>query len=471
MPFVDRLVGWASGCPERTAVVIDDQRLSFGELYRRALDLRLPESAAFPAGRMIAVDLGNIVDFVVALTAIIGRGCTAAVLDTAWPAPVRLAVFEQLGPVAVLGSGVPGPQESGELTDGDSARIFYCGFTSGTTRTPKAFIRTVGSWQRSLERSTRHFGTAPGDSVLVPGPLSSSLSLYALAECLFAGATFHGQTAPDTESALDLLAHGGITQLVAVPSQLRMLTSRAGAGWPSVRTVISGGAKLTDEDALAIRHLAPNAAVHEYYGASELSFVAARQAAPGNEPQLVGAAFPGVKLRIGSLTDDGPAPAGQRGLIWVRSDMACSGYLIGDDGLSFRRDGDWATVGDIGWLDDEGQLHVAGRTSDMIITGGFNVYPHEIEDVLHTHGLDAVVVGVPDRLRGTAITAVIRNEGPPGQTAGALRGLCAGELAPFKVPRRFYWLQEWPLQHGGKISRPELVRAIETAEAGIHVLG
>lgn len=476
MPFVDRLVHWANECPDRAAVVLDGQRLSYAELRRRALDLCLPEPAAFPGGRMVAVDLGSTVDFVVAITAIIGRGCAAAVLDPAWPDHVRTAALEQLGIGTVVTlTGQPDWGDSGgrtrELTDSDSDRVFYCGFTSGTTRTPKAFARTVGSWRRSLERSTRHFGTASGDSVLVPGPLSASLSLYALAECLYAGATFYGQPAPDTAEALELLSVGGITQLVAVPSQLRMLGLRARHGWPFVRTVISGGAKLGDDDVLAIQRLAPAAVLHEYYGASELSFVAAGLAATGDGPRLVGAAFPGVELRIESLNNAGAAAVGEPGIIWVRSDMTCQGYLAGDDGISFRRDGDWATVGDVGWLDDSGQLHVAGRSSDMIVTAGFNVYPHEIEDVLRTYGLDAVVVGLPDGLRGTSVAAVIHSSGPPDQTAGKLRELCAGELAQYKVPRRFYWVREWPRQHGGKISRRDLVEAIETAGAGIHVLG
>jgi long-chain acyl-CoA synthetase len=482
MPFVDRLVDWAGRFPDRDAVVIDGERLSYAELCRRAARLRLPAPAGVPLPRqLVALDLGSTLDFAVAFTAVVGRGRAAAVLDPAWPAGVRAAALDGLEPgCAIAGSGLAGLEGPAgspeELAVGDPRDVFYCGFTSGTTRIPKAFVRTVGSWQRSLERSTAYFGTAPGDRVLVPGPLSASLSLYALAECLYAGATFFGQSKPDTAAALELLSGGGITQLVAVPSQLRMLGRRAREPWPAVRTIVSGGAKLGEGETAAIQRLAPKAAVYEYYGASELSFVAARLAAPGAGPQLVGRPFPGVELRIGSPAGDGSAAAAAGsapapGTIWVRSDMVCQGYLAGDDGLSFRREGDWATVGDYGWLDEDGQVHVAGRSSDLIVTGGFNVYPHEIEEVLRSRGCDAVVVGLPDGLRGRTVAAVIRTDGPPGFTAKALRGLCARELAPFKVPRRFYWVREWTPGHAGKTSRPDLVRAIEAGERGVHLLG
>ncbi|MFD1211368.1 class I adenylate-forming enzyme family protein [Arthrobacter sp. GCM10027362] len=478
MPFVDRLVDWAARCPDRDAAVIDGQRLSYAQLCRRAAGLRLPEPDGGSLPELVALDLGNTLDFVVAFTAVVGRGRIAAVLDPAWPDPVRAAALDRLGPGAVFtGANFATPEGSAgspaALADGGPGRLFYCGFTSGTTRMPKAFVRTVGSWQRSLERSTAYFGTAPGDRVLVPGPLSASLGLYALAECLYAGATFYGQTAPDTAAALDLLTTGTATRLVAVPSQLRMLGLRARSPWPSVRSVVSGGAKLGGEEVGVLHRLAPGAAVHEYYGASELSFVAARLATPGAGPHLVGRPFPGVELRIGSPDGGGAGDAAGRGpgTIWVRSDMVCQGYVAGDDGISFRREGQWATVGDYGWLDADGQLHVAGRSSDMIVTGGFNVYPHEIEEVLRSHGCDAVVVGLPDASRGRSVAAVLRSDGPPELTAGALRGLCAGELAPFKVPRRFYWVREWPRGHGGKTARAVLARAIEAGDADVRIVG
>ncbi|NKX49238.1 AMP-binding protein [Arthrobacter deserti] len=476
MPFVDRLVDWAGRVPDRDAVVIDGQRLSYAELCRRAACLRLPgDGNRSGPHRPVALELGNTIDFVVAFTAVVGRGRTAAVLDPAWPAPVRAAALEGLEPDCVITHGaMPGPEGpadgAAELADGDPGRVFLCGFTSGTTRM-KAFARTVGSWQLSLQRSTAYFGTGAGDRVLVPGPLSASLSLYALAECLYAGATFCGRSTPDTAAALGLLSGGAVTHLVAVPSQLRMLGLRAVAPWPSVRTVVAGGAKLGGTETDAIRRLAPGAAVYEYYGASELSFVAARPAAAGSGPQLVGRPFPGVEVRIGSPQEGGSAAAGVPGTIWVRSDMACRGYLAGDDGLSFRREGGWATVGDYGWLDEDGQLHVAGRTSDLIVTGGFNVYPHEIEDVLRSHGCDAAAIGLPDGLRGHCLAAVIRSDGPPALSAGTLRSLCARELAPYKVPRRFYWVREWAHGHAGKTSRPALVRAIEAGDSNVHLLG
>ena len=168
---------------------------------------------------------------------------------------------------------------------------------------------------------------------------------------------------------------------------LRLLSERGLAGGvdaSGIRSIICAGSKLDARTLEAARRWAPNATIFEYYGASELSFVSGAGLRPGEPVEPggtgIGKPFPGVEIRI--LDDDGAElPDGSDGNICVRSGMVSNGYLWGDDGQALRCFDGWYTVGDQGYLAD-GTLHMLGRRSDMIITAGTNVYPHEVEMAL-----------------------------------------------------------------------------------------
>jgi len=495
MPILTSVQRWADSHPDRPAVVVDGAGLSYAELSDR-VQVRLAGTGqnTRDEASLTVISPANGLDAVVhLLAAVSGSGCVA-ILDPQWPDSRRAEIDALLNGWAPAGgltdaagsaahptktpagapSAAPAVQPAARgLADGPAGSTFLVGFTSGTTALPKAFTRSRASWQRSLERSPEVLHLTSSDRTLAPGPLSASLNLYALFESLHAGGSFHTLGRFDLAAALASLQNDRITRLVAVPSVLRMLAGRvsaAGGVNRELRCIVSGGAALDAATTRLLQRWAPAATIVSYYGAAELGFVAAASVAPGEagapEENAVGQPFPGVQVRICD-DDSRPVAAGQAGIIQVMSDYVCDGYLWGDDGVAFERIAGWSTVGDRGFLDASGVLHVLGRRSDMIQTAGTNVYPQEVEALLQAvPGVHAAVVtGCPDPVRGARVVAAVIAD--PGLAAETLLGACAAGLAGGHRPREYYRLSELPVTTAGKVSRGVLARWIAEGDSRV----
>ncbi|HSN37518.1 MAG TPA: AMP-binding protein [Arthrobacter sp.] len=487
MPFLDRLQRWANDRPDATAVVVAGQRLSWEELRDTAASL-----VSGPAAVTVLAE-ENSLHFAAAFAAAVAGERQCAVLDPTWPQELQERIRARIrdtapssapaspqdaGPVAGQNTGPAAAGGSGlELVDGPPGSAFLIGMTSGTTSVPKAFTRSRRSWRQSFEASVEFFGLHADDRTLAPGPLAASLNLYALAECLYAGSEFHTLAQFDVGDAHTAVSHDGITRLILVPTALRLLSERGlsgGVDASGIRSIICAGSKLDARTLDAARRWAPNATIYEYYGASELSFVSGAGLPPGKGPEgratAIGKPFPGVEIRI--LDDDGVRlPEGIDGNISVRSGMVSNGYLWGDDGQALQSFDGWHTVGDQGYLDN-GTLHMLGRRSDMIITAGTNVYPHEIELALASvPGVAAAVAaGLKDDLRGQKVVAgIVPSHG--GVTATQLKAGIEDVLARNKRPLEYFALAELPLTDRGKLSRELLLDWIMCSDARIRRLG
>ncbi|WP_230011683.1 class I adenylate-forming enzyme family protein, partial [Microbacterium sp. Bi128] len=448
MPFLDRLQRWADDRPDETAVVVSGEHLSWSALRDNA-------AALVPSAPAITVlSEQNSTHFAIAFAAAVAGERQCAVLDPAWPQQLQDGITARIaGSETGPARAVPGPDPF--LVDGPPETSFLVGLTSGTTSVPKAFTRSRRSWQESFEASIEFFALTQDDKSLAPGPLAASLNLYALAECLYAGAEFHSLDHFDVGAAHAAVSHDGITRLVLVPTMLRLLSERGltgGVDASGIRSIICAGSKLDARTLEAARRWAPNATIFEYYGASELSFVSGAGLRPGEPVEPggtgIGKPFPGVEIRI--LGDDGAElPDGSDGNICVRSGMVSNGYLWGDDGQALRCFDCWYTVGDQGYLSD-GTLHMLGRRSDMIITAGTNVYPHEVEMALASvPGVAAAVAaGMLDDLRGQRVVAgVVPSHG--AVTATQLRSGIDDVLARNKRPLEYFVLTALPLTDRG----------------------
>lgn len=469
MPFLNRLQRWADDRPDSTAVVVSGQGLSWEQLRDDA-------AALVPAAPAVTVvSEVNSLQFAVSFAASVAGERRCAVLDPTWPQPLQDAIRDR---IRAAFPGAAGPPTGGpDLSDGPDGLPFLVGLTSGTTSVPKAFTRTRRSWQQSFDASIEFFGLTAEDKTLAPGPLAASLNLYALAECLYAGSEFHTLKHFDVGDAHTAIVHDGITRLVLVPTMLRLLSERGVAGGvdaSGIRSIVCAGSKLDTRTLEAARRWAPNATIFEYYGASELSFVAGAGLRPGEQPRLggtgIGQPFPGVEIRI--LDASGaPVPDGTDGNVCVRSGMVSDGYLWGDDGEALQCFDGWYTVGDQGFLSG-GTLHLLGRRSDMIITAGTNVYPHEVELALASvPGVaSAVAAGLVDDLRGQrVVAAVVPSHG--GVSATQLKAGVEDVLARNKRPLEYFALSELPLTDRGKPSRQLLLDWIAAGDPRIRRLG
>lgn len=342
---------------------------------------------------------------------------------------------------------------------------FLINFTSGTTSLPKAFSRSRRSWRSSLENGETLFGLAAAPVTLFPGPLAHGIGLYCLNETLYAGGTFYSMGRWQPAAALTLIAQRQIARLVVVPTMIsglaRAASEASNVSLPTLKQLLSAGAKLELNHYRQARALFPLATMQEYYGASELGFIAVNTLDDDDisaSLESVGQAFPGTRL---SIRDDRGEilPPGQPGTIWLASEQIINGYLWGDDGQAFVQRPWGATVADIGWLDAQQRLHVIGRRGNMILSGGNNIYLAEIESVIKSLPgvIEAVVIAVDDGDAGQQAVAIVEGSATCLQT---LPQLCRQRLAKYKLPRHYFRTESWPLTASGKIRRADLAERI-----------
>lgn len=353
----------------------------------------------------------------------------------------------------------PGADVAPPRRDPGPGDVFYVGFTSGTSGVPKAFMRSHRSWWESFERFSAA-SPLPEGRVVVPGGMSSSHFLFGALHALHEGA--HVELRDGVEGG----CHGAQAPaaMYVVPTMLAMAVRSGSLGGTPPRRLYCAGARLEAAVLAGVRSAFPGSTVVEYYGASELSFVTLRRDGDVTPPGSVGRPFPGVEVDVRG--DDGvPVAEGETGTIHVRSPLVFAGYRGGaPPGATGPAEGGWLTVGDRGRVDADGYLWVDGRGSALIITGGANVQPEEVEEVVASApGVDAaVVVGLPDPTWGQVVCAAIVPGGGPPRRAD-LRTHVASRLSPHKRPRRYVVLHDpVPIGRTGKVDR-DAVRALVDA--------
>ena len=433
---------------------------------------------------------------------------------------VAVTVGDHVAPAltGTAGAGAPGPPPGGTTPAvADGASAFYVGFTSGSTGRPKGFVRSHHSWRASFAASDV-FGIGAGEHVLAPGPLEHSLFLYAAVHALSVGATVHLRERFEAAAVLDALARRPITRVYLVPTMLTSLlraAERAGRPrFPRVRTVLCSGARWPAASLDRLAALFPHAEAVDFYGASETSFISMRRLVPagratsddgapgrsgnasaprhgGNESASgrngnigddtgegdrgdtgddgrtgdesaagsdVGRPFPGVEVAV-RRGDGTAAMAGEPGRLWVRSDMLFAGYLDADAEWDA---GGWLTVGDLARVDTDGRLHLLGREHGMLVCGGVNVFPEEIEGVLTElpEVAEAAVTGIPHDHWGDMICALVRWHDGRTLPRGDLRAHCRARLDRAKQPQRWLQIADLPRTPAGKIARDVLAQRL-----------
>lgn len=326
----------------------------------------------------------------------------------------------------------------GMIIDQDARTILTQ--TSGSTGTPKIIRRSHASWTASFAQNARLFQIGAGTRVAIAGALTHSLTTYALCETLAIGGV--AVMLGDRMSRDRLSALNDASVLYATPTFLRLIAAMA-PPLPDLRHVVTGGGILTGGERAALAHIAPEAQVHEFFGAAETSFVTL--STPDTPTGSVGRAYPAVRITIAD--GDTALPAGQIGAIWVDGPYLFDGYDSGGDGQTLRGPMG-VSIGEMAHLDAGGFLYLAGRAARMVTVGDVNVFPERVEGALRviTGVTDAAVVAVPDRLRGHRLIAWVEGAGDPDVVRDALRGA----LPPAFVPARIHMIDALPRLPAGK---------------------
>jgi acyl-CoA synthetase (AMP-forming)/AMP-acid ligase II len=354
------------------------------------------------------------------------------------------------------------PAEAGVERD-DPLWFFY---TSGTTGRPKAAVLTHGQMGFVI---TNHLadllpGTTEHDVSLIVAPLSHGAGIHLLTQVARGAASvlLAGEKL-DPEEALALVARHRVSNMFTVPTILKLLVDHpavAAHDHASLRHVIYAGAPMYREDQRrALRALGP--VLVQYFGLGEVTgnITVLPPAWHSEDDALMpvgSCGFPRTAMEVAVLGPDGAElPAGETGEIVTRGPAVFAGYFENEEANAKAFAGGWFHTGDLGHRDARGLIYITGRQSDMFISGGSNVYPREIEELLLTvPGVaEAAVVGVPDPTWGEVGIAVVVPA--PGATLAAedVLGALAGRLARYKHPRRCVVWDELPKSGYGKVPK------------------
>ena len=343
----------------------------------------------------------------------------------------------------------------------DEENLFYMGFTSGTTGTPKAFARSHLSWIKSFSSSRNDFESLGTDHVLIPGALVNSHFLYGAMSTLYFGGAVYLLNTFSPAKALEWIERFPVNVVYTVPTMSEALVAQNVQVEQPIK-IISSGAKWNEVSKDKLRQQFLNITMFEFYGASELSFVTYLNDTWNQEnPSSVGKVCEGVNLQIRDA-DGQNVKNGVIGKIYVKSPLVFAGYVQPNTDVlhAFQDEEGWMTIDDVGYVDDEGFLYLVGREKNMIICGGENVYPEEVEAVLskHPHVKEVAVMGMEDSYWGQVPVAFIRGN----VTKRELQKLCRNYLSTFKYPQKWIFVDEFSHTSSGKISRPALKNLLLT---------
>jgi len=457
---------------EAVAFVHDGRTTTHAELEASANRLaRAYAQLGVVEGDFVTIALPNGIEFVQSLFACWKLGATPQPVSPGLPQQERDAIIELVDPKLIVGaqaglqegrtilaSGFDASGEDSEILPDHVSRYRMAVCSGGSTGRPKVIVDHIPA---ELDPEAAFHGLGPGASILVPGPLYHSGPLINCLTILLGGGKVVIMSRFDAAEALDLIAENRLQLAIFVPTMLLRIWKlpeerRNGVDLSSIHRVISSSASLPDWlQREWIDWIGPDR-VWEAYGGSERiggTIISGREWL--KKPGSVGRVSEGRKLKI--VDPDGkPLPPGKVGDIYCLppGGPGSTYHYLGAEPQ--RLEDGWETLGDMGYLDDDGYLFLADRRTDLIISGGSNVYPAEVEGAIESHPgvLSCAVIGLPDEDLGATVHAIVQATVPID--ADELRAYLRDRLVRYKIPRSFEFVAYALKDDGGKVRRGAL---------------
>jgi acyl-CoA synthetase (AMP-forming)/AMP-acid ligase II len=507
----DRLVGMAIGLrrwgmtpaavyamntardPGRLAVIDERESVSYAEIDRRSSIVAMALGAlGIGAGDPVALLARNSAAFVVAQVAASKLGADVLYVNTGFAGPQLAEVIRSENAAAIIADDefapllddvAPSlPRLTAWVDDGGAPARSIAGLVDAAESRPVPSLPSPRHEGRHVILTSGTTGKPKGAARGAPSPFLGAIGAVALLDAIpyrargttmLAAPAFHAWGLGnlmigmllqstlvmtrrfDPAVALTLVEEHRADTLVAVPVMCqRLLEVESTADTSSLRVVAISGSALAPS--LATRFMARFGDVlYSLYGSTEVAFVSV--AGPADlhaDPTTAGRVLRGVTVRLVD-SDDNEVPPGEVGRIFAGSAMSFDGYTSGEDKPRLGR---LASIGDVGRLGDDGRLYIEGREDDMIVSGGENVFPAEVEEALlqHRDVADVAVVGVPDEAFGQALVAHVVRRAGSTPTEDDLRAHVKAQLATYKVPRAVVFHEELPRNETGKVIKRAL---------------
>jgi len=478
--------------PEKTFLILGNQGITFAGMNRLAASGCgvIMRFKPLKPGDKVGILMANGLPNVASLLSLMRMGLVAVPLNTRltkpelkWQVdnadcrlvlcdPSTIAQADGLG-VAALEmrqlSFTDSPSEYSEYGAMDLAEDFAIVHTSGTSGRPKAAVLTYGNIYHSAQASALNLGAKQDDRWLCVLPLYHLGGLSIILRSLIYGTAIDLMPAApfDLHAVNQKLSDNPVSLVSLVPTMLqRLLEARTRPWHHRLRLVLLGGEAPSPE--LLQRCIAEGIPIATSYGLTETAsqVATARPELVYRKPGTVGKALKQTQVRI--IDEQGEdAAANSAGEVLVKGGSVMRGYYNDPEATAKAlRDG-WLHTGDIGYLDQDGDLFILQRRVDLIVSGGENIYPAEVEAVLRQHPAvaESVVLGLPDPEWGQRVAAVIETRAGQSPSADSLMSFAREKLAGYKVPRRIAFVDALPRTASGKIQRREARKVFDSDEA------
>lgn len=479
------LLDWAFSQPDKLCLVSDLRSYTFQEVSEGIVAVASMLAGEVGIGTKVGLYIDSTPNFIVYQYAVYYLGGIVMPLNRAMKESEVSEVAELVGlrlvisdvPVALLAGTLnivladefdiplstgPVPQPA-HLAPDDGACLLQ---TSGSTGRPKGVLLTMGNLHSNYDSSYRWIGIGKEDRILLTLPVFNTYALnQGINMMAMTGATLRLMRRFSPEELGRVLAEFRPTFVPLVPTMVTRLHHASVVYTDDVRVGIGAAASPTQiaADAWAVF---PNAHIYFGYGLTEATAIVSTnhvgtQKANTGDFRSAGPVVPGVEVRI-----DDPQGDDSRGEILLRGGLVFSKYVGTDEQRS--TEGEWLRTGDIGCFDVAGRLHIVDRKRELIIRGGQNIYPGEIERVLSSHPAvsEAAVVGTPDEDFGEVPFAFVSLRRGHAVTTADLLVWVGEKLARFKVPVQICVLDSMPKTPTGKIRKPDLVEWIAAHDSG-----